>query len=120
MANQKKESLGEFDSFFEVGSEPAEGEKKEKVNYTVSVTRAKVISDKKCIAFDMTANGVAIQGCFLREYTNKEGIKDYIVSFPSQKYTNGKGETKYSNYAWFPINLECKNNIIQQIKSLLG
>lgn len=81
----------------------------------IEVTRASEIKEGT-VAFDMTVRGIAIQGCFMRQYTNKEGAEGDLISFPSYKGNNGK----YYNFVWFPISKELKEQLKEKIISLLG
>lgn len=82
--------------------------------YKVKVDRVQAIK-QDTYAFDMTVNGIKIYGCFYRQ-----GIKDgkawSLISFPSHK---GK-DNKYYNYVQFPISAELKQEIENQMTSLLG
>lgn len=96
----------------------AEANAEEKNMITISdieVTRASEIKEGT-VAFDMTVRGIAIQGCFMRQYTNKEGAEGDLISFPSYKGNNGK----YYNYVWFPISKDLKEHLKERIISLLG
>lgn len=84
----------------------------------VKVTRASELDqpdDKFKIMFDIIARGVAVQGMCFQSYTNAQGEKGDMITFPSYKAKNGK----YYNHAWFPITKELKDDIIKQIDSLI-
>lgn len=85
----------------------------------VKVTRASELDqpdDKFKIMFDIIVRGVAVQGMCFQSYTNVQGEKGDMITFPSYKAKNGK----YYNHAWFPITKELKDDIIKQIDSLIG
>ncbi len=85
----------------------------------VKVTRANELDqpdDKFKIMFDIIVRGVAVQGMCFQSYTNAQGEKGDMITFPSYKAKNGK----YYNHAWFPITKELKDDIIKQIDSLIG
>ena len=85
----------------------------------VKVTRASELDmpdDQFKIMFDINVRGVAVQGLCFQSYTNKQGEKGDMITFPSYKAKNGK----YYNHAWFPITKELKDDIIKQIDSLIG
>lgn len=85
----------------------------------VKVTRASELDmpdDQFKIMFDINVRGVAVQGLCFQSYTNKQGEKGDMITFPSYKANNGK----YYNHAWFPITKELKDDIIKQIDSLIG
>lgn len=85
----------------------------------VKVTRASELDmpdDQFKIMFDIIVRGVAVQGMCFQSYTNKQGEKGDMITFPSYKAKNGK----YYNHAWFPITKELKDDIIKQIDSLIG
>lgn len=67
------------------------------------------------IMFDIIVRNVAVQGMCFQSYTNKKGEKGDMITFPSYKAKNGK----YYNYAWFAITNELKDDIINQIDSLI-
>lgn len=83
-------------------------------NYDVKVTRAKEFKEGQ-VVFDMIVNGITIYSCWYREGKDKNG-KDYtIVSFPSQKASNGK----YYNHCWFKIEDSLKEEIVAQLQKLV-
>lgn len=85
----------------------------------VKVTRANELDqpdDKFKIMFDIIVRGVAVQGMCFQSYTNAQGEKGDMITFPSYKAKNGK----YYNHAWFAITKELKDDIIEQIDSLIG
>jgi hypothetical protein len=82
-------------------------------NYTVKVTRAKEVKEGT-VVFDMIVNGISIYGCWYRE-GEKDGKEYKLVSFPSQKGNDGK----YYNHAWFKIEDDVKNDIIEQLQKLV-
>ena len=85
-----------------------------KVDYKVTVLKAKEIRDGKVI-FDCEVNGIKIYSCWYNEYKNKSGKEGTMLSFPSYKGSDGN----YYNYVWFPISQEMKNDIIAQIGKLV-
>lgn len=85
-----------------------------KVEYKVTVTKAKEIKDGK-VTFDCEANGIKIYSCWYNEYKTKDGKDGTMLSFPSYKGSDGK----YYNYVWFPISQELKDDIIAQIEKLV-
>ena len=85
-----------------------------KVDYKVTVLKAKEIRDGKVI-FDCEVNGIKIYSCWYNEYKNKSGKEGTMLSFPSYKGSDGN----YYNYVWFPISQEMKNDIIAQIEKLV-
>lgn len=85
-----------------------------KVEYKLTVLKAKEIRDGKVI-FDCEVNGIKIYSCWYNEYKNKSGKEGTMLSFPS--YTGSDGN--YYNYVWFPISQEMKNDIIAQIGKLV-
>ena len=88
----------------------------EKVNFDIKVLRAKQL-DSGSVSFDMDVNGIAIYGCFAKtEKSNTTGEDVDVVNLPQYKGSNGK----YYNHVWFPFSLDDKENIINQINSLLG
>ena len=92
-------------------------EKKEAAQgFNIEVTRAKRL-ESGSIGFDMTVNGIKIYGCFAKTVKSKKTGEDVdLVSFPQYKGTNGN----YYDYVWFPMTLKDKDNIIDQINSLLS
>lgn len=95
-----------------------EVQEQEKIKYTCKVTRA-VQFDDASAGFDMIVNGVTIFGMVYREYVNKEGEENFLISFPSRKGT-GKYSDKYYNHAWFPISKDLKADIQNQIVHILN
>lgn len=89
---------------------------KEKVNYTVEVTRAHDVSQdgKTRILFDAKVNGVAVSGMSYLEGV-KDGKEWSMVRFPQTKAKNGK----YYNVVWFPASKELVENVAKQIESML-
>lgn len=84
---------------------------KNKVEYSFEVTRAYEFKSGD-ITFDMIVNGVSIYGCFIRE--NKKGEK--FIAFPSHKGSDGK----YYSYAYFPIDDDLIDDIIDAVDDKLG
>lgn len=82
--------------------------------YDVKVTRAKEVQEGQ-VVFDMVVNGITIYGCWYREGTSKKGEAYQMVSFPSQKASDGK----YYNHCWFKIEDDVKANIIEQLEKLV-
>lgn len=82
--------------------------------YDVKVTRAKEVQEGQ-VVFDMVVNGVTVYGCWYREGTSKKGEPYQMVSFPSQKGSDGK----YYNHCWFKIEDDVKANIIEQLEKLV-
>ena len=80
-----------------------------KIDYNVSIKRAAAI-DEKTIMFDMIVNGVTIYGAAVKK--NKDG--GMFVSLPSRKGKDGK----YYNIAYFPMNDEKQQEIINKVLSL--
>ena len=89
--------------------------KAEKITYTVEVTSAKVVSDKRAI-FNATVNGIKIDGFALCEYTNQKKETGYMVQYPSRKGSDGK----YYHSVWFPVSKEIRESIVNQVLSLIG
>lgn len=89
-------------------------EETKKVVYTAKVLRAKEIKEGT-IAFDMEVNGVKINGCFYREYTNKKGEEGVMISYPSRKGSNDE----YYDICWFPMSKELREDIIKQLEELV-
>lgn len=87
------------------------------IKYNCKVTRAGWVTDDS-LAFDMIVNGVTIYGCWYRAGV-KDGEEWEVLNFPSYK-GKGKYADRYFTHTWFPINAELKNDIINQITSLLG
>lgn len=83
-------------------------------NYTAKVTRAKEVKDGT-VVFDMIVNGITIYGCWYHEGKSQKGEDYQLISFPSQKGNDGK----YYNHAWFKIEDDLKNDIIEQLQKLV-
>lgn len=86
--------------------------------YEVVVKRAHSFSDTRT-GFDMTVNGVDINGCVFVEFENGD-----LINFPSYPDKSGakddKGKLKYWNHCWFPANdKDIKADIKAQIEKLL-
>lgn len=92
----------------------SENEKVE-MGYSVKVERATKLKDKDVVMFDITVNGVTIRGMSLYEYKNKEGKKNMGINYPSYKGSNDQWYT----HAFFPINAKTKDEIVNQIKSMI-
>ena len=95
-----------------------------KIEYTCKVTHVHRTKKDDLLMFDMTVNGVYLNSLMLKEVTvkidgkkYKAGDKAYIINFSSIK-SNADG--RYYNNYFFPISSELQDNIIDQIKSLLG
>ena len=87
-----------------------------KVEYICTVLRAKQF-ESGSVGFDMDVNGVKIYNCFARTVKSKKTGEDVdVIDFPQYKAKNGE----YYSYAWFPMSLEVKNDIIEQVNALLG
>lgn len=86
-----------------------------KVSYNTKVLKARQINDNTA-SFDLKVNGVTIYGMIYREYTNSTGEEGTMISFPSRK---GSDE-KYYAHAFFPITLEMKNKIINDVIHILN
>ena len=91
-------------------------ERKNKVMYEVSVTRAKDLSrdGKTIVGFDMEVNGVKIYSCTYREGT-KDSKEWKLIDFPSVK---GKDD-KYYNMVWFPVSKELVEIVAKAIEAKL-
>lgn len=95
------------------------------VNYSIQVTRARIVKDGLCF-FDMVVNGVTIYGCTARDYRNAEGKEGTMISLPSYKGTDkdGKeivkdGKPVYYNHVFFPMSAAARADILKQIESLV-
>lgn len=95
-----------------------------KTEYNCKVTHVRKTKKDDLLMFDMTVNGVDLKSLMLKEVTVKKdgkkykaGDKAYIINFYSTK-SNADG--RYYNNYFFPISSELQDNIIDQIKSLLG
>ena len=84
-------------------------------SYEVKVTRATQFDDSSA-AFDITVNGITIYGMIYREYVNKKKEEGFLIDFPSRKGKDGK----YYHHAFFPITLELKNDIHNQLIHMLN
>ena len=90
----------------------------ENANYEVEVLRAKDFTKdggKRTVSFDLKVNGITIYGMWYREYTSKEGKEGSMLSFPSQKGSDGN----YYNHVWFPISADLKNAIEEKVGAAL-
>lgn len=95
--------------------------KTETKSYFVEVTKVRSLKDRDDIVFfNADVNGVSINDLKFVFYKTKEGNEGSMISFPSEKYEDKDGNTKYRNFAFFPISAELKQNILTQIESLLG
>ncbi len=92
----------------------SEDKKQETVEYEIKVTRAKDLGS--VVMFDMTVNGVYINGCSYKELERKDGSGSFAkVNFPSHKGKNGK----YYNTCYFKISDEDMQEIEHGIETLL-
>lgn len=89
-------------------------EEQVKVSYTCKVTRVYQLDEDK-VLFDMNVNGIDIKGFTFIFYKNKEGKEGTMISRPSRKGSDGK----YYDQVFFPINNQMKDEILNQIESLL-
>ena len=95
-------------------------ENTEKRTYEVKVTKVRAPKDRDDVVFfNAEVNGVSIDDLKFIFYKNQKGEERSMVSYPSEKYEDKNGETKYHNFAFFPISPELKENILSQIESLL-
>ena len=85
------------------------------VSYDYKVTRASQFDDS-CAGFDLQVNGITIYGMIYREYTNSKGQDGFLIDFPSRKGKDGK----YYHYCFFPITLEMKNDIKNQVIHIIN
>ena len=83
-------------------------------SYEVKVLKVKAVK-QDTYAFDMVVNGITIYSCWYRQGV-KNGKEWSMISFPSQKASNGK----YYNHVFFPISDTLKAAIEKQMESLLG
>lgn len=81
-----------------------------KTVYDVSITRAYQFSDGS-IVFDMIVNGISLYSCTIRESRNG----NIFISFPSKQGKDGK----YYSYAYFPIDSDLQDKIIDMIAEKL-
>lgn len=88
--------------------------KTQEVTYDCKVTRANEVREGN-VVFDMVVNGITIYSCWYIEGTNKKGEPYQIISFPSQKFDNGK----YYSHCWFKIEDDVKADIIDQLQKLV-
>lgn len=96
-------------------------ENNEKRTYEVKVTKVRALKDRDDVVFfNADINGVSVNDLKFIFYKNAEGNEGSMISFPSEKYADKDGNTKYRNFAFFPISSELKQNILEQIESLLG
>ena len=84
-------------------------------SYEVKVIRATQFDDSSA-GFDITVNGITIYGMIYREYVNKKKEEGFLIDFPSRKGKDGK----YYHHVFFPITLEMKNDIHNQLIHLLN
>lgn len=99
-----------------------ENTKEAKRSYEIKVLAARATKNDKIVMIDLDVNGVQIKSCMLKEgevkadgEKHKKGDIVYFVNFPSEKVGD-----KYYNRVWFPLSNENLNDIISQVKSLLG
>lgn len=97
---------------------PVEIKEDPKYSYTVEVTSAKVINDNRVI-FNAVVNGIKIDGFALVEYTNQKKETGYLIQFPSHKVVKD-GKESWFHTVWFPISKELRENIKNQVISLIG
>ena len=98
-----------------------ENKKTETKTYFVEVTKVRPLKDRDDVVFfNADINGVSVNDLKFIFSKNKEGNEGSMISFPSEKYEDKDGNTKYRNFAFFPISAELKQNILEQIESLLG
>ena len=96
-------------------------ENKKTWTYRVEVKDVRPLADRDDVVFfTANVNGIEIKDLKYVFYKNKEGNEGSMISFPSEKYTDKNGDTKYKNFAWFPVSAELKQEILRQIESLLG
>lgn len=93
-----------------------------KRSYEIKVLAARATKNDKIVMIDLDVNGVQIKSCMLKEAEvkddgekHKKGDVVYFVNFPSEKVGD-----KYYNRVWFPLSNDNLNDIINQVKSLLG
>lgn len=84
-------------------------------SYEVKVIRATQFDDSSA-GFDITVNGITIYGMIYREYVNKKKEEGFLIDFPSRKGKDGK----YYHHVFFPITLEMKNDIHNQLIHMLN
>lgn len=84
-------------------------------SYEVKVIRATQFDDSSA-GFDITVNGITIYGMIYREYVNKKKEEGFLIDFPSRKGKDGK----YYHHVFFPITLEMKNDIHNQLIHILN
>lgn len=84
-------------------------------SYEVKVTRATQFDDSSA-GFDITVNGITIYGMIYREYVNSKKEEGFLIDFPSRKGKDGK----YYHHVFFPITLELKNDIHNQLIHMLN
>jgi len=91
-------------------------------DYEIRVLAARATKNNKIVMIDLDVNGVQIKSCMLKEAEvkadgekHKKGDIVYFVNFPSEKVGD-----KYYNRVWFPLSNDNLNDIINQVKSLLG
>ena len=97
---------------------PVEIKADDKVTYKVEVLTAKVISETR-VLFSANVNGVKIDGFALVEYTNQQKVTGYLIQFPSHKVVKD-GKESWFHTVWFPISKELRENIKNQVISLIG
>ena len=91
-----------------------------KTKYTAKVTKVRTVEgNDNVVFFNMNVNGIDISDCKYIFYTNADGQPGEMISFPSREYEKD-GAKKYSNYCWFPINKDLRQDIHDQIESLIG
>lgn len=87
-----------------------------KIEYTFKVLSARKIAETKkggdIISFNVSINGVTVNGATLTEYENKAGEVDYIVAMPQRQGKDRDGNTKYFDIVFVPISKENRKKIV--------
>lgn len=103
------------------GTKEVKAEELQKITYEIKVEAARATKNDKIVMVDLDVNGVKIKSCMLKEATvtkdgekHKKGDIVYLLNFPSEKVGY-----KYYNCAWFPVSNDNREDIINQVKSLL-
>lgn len=82
----------------------------------VEVTSARPL-ENGVVMFDVIVmDSVRVSGMSARDYTNQKGETGTMINFPSYKGKNNK----WYDYCFFPIDSALKEDIINQINSLIG
>lgn len=89
-------------------------ETKKKIEYDVVIESAKEFKEGS-VVFHAIVNGVHIYNMWYKEYTNQKGEEGTMISFPSEKASDGK----YYPRCFFPISKELKEKIIAQLEKLV-